>query len=390
MRTSTLRRWQWTHKWSSIVCTAFLLIICVTGLPLIFNEEIDHWLDPSPAYAVVPAGTPNISLDRLAARARGMFPGEVITSIFSDDDEPQIYVWMAPSYAAVSANPRLGHFVRFDAHSGSVIEGAKAAEQQRPGFMDIMLRLHMDLFVGLAGELFMGLMGLLFVIAIVSGIALYGPFTRKLEFGAVRTDRSRRTRWLDLHNLLGVVTFAWVLVVGATGVMNELSKPLFGIWQMTDVRALLAPWQGKPPPGLGELSSPQAALEAAQRAVPAMNVTSIVFPGAPNSSPHHYLLWASGKTPLTSRLFSPILVDARTGKLSAVVRMPWYLRALEISRPLHFGDYGGMPLKILWAMLDLVTIAVLGSGLYLWLGKSRRAIEPARGSAHFVHAQAAE
>ena len=51
--------------------------------------------------------------------------------------------------------------------------------------------------------------------------------------------------------------------------------------------------------------------------------------------------------------------------------MPWYLRALEVSRPLHFGDYGGWPLKIIWALFDLVTIVVLGSGLYLWL--SRRA-----------------
>jgi uncharacterized iron-regulated membrane protein len=293
MRSSTLRGWRWTHKWSSIACTAFLLLICLSGLPLIFNEEIDHLLDPPPAYAVVPAGTPNISVDLLAGQARRMFPGEIVTSIYSDDDEPQIYVWMAPSFAALHANPRLGHFVRFDAHSGRVIEGAKPAEQQRQSFMSVMLSLHTDLFAGLPGELFMGAMGLLFVVAIVSGIVLYGPFTRKLDFGAVRTDRARRTRWLDLHNLLGVVTLAWTLVVGATGVMNELSTPLFGIWQMTDVKAMLAPWQGKVPPRVDELSSPQAALETAERAVPGMNVSSIVFPGSDNGSPHHYLLWAS-------------------------------------------------------------------------------------------------
>jgi uncharacterized iron-regulated membrane protein len=43
--------------------------------------------------------------------------------------------------------------------------------------------------------------------------------------------------------------------------------------------------------------------------------------------------------------------------------------ALLVSQPLHFGDYGGMPLKILWAVLDLITIAVLISGLYLWWKK---------------------
>ena len=47
-----------------------------------------------------------------------------------------------------------------------------------------------------------------------------------------------------------------------------------------------------------------------------------------------------------------------------------------MSRPLHFGDYGGMPLKIIWALLDLATIIVLGSGLYLWAAKLRKV--PAR------------
>ncbi|HYG42588.1 MAG TPA: PepSY-associated TM helix domain-containing protein, partial [Bordetella sp.] len=45
---------------------------------------------------------------------------------------------------------------------------------------------------------------------------------------------------------------------------------------------------------------------------------------------------------------------------------PWYLTMVLLSQPLHFGDYGGMPLKVLWILLDLVAIGVLGSGLVLW------------------------
>ncbi len=30
------------------------------------------------------------------------------------------------------------------------------------------------------------------------------------------------------------------------------------------------------------------------------------------------------------------------------------MTTLLLSQPLHFGDYGGMPLKILWALLDLL------------------------------------
>jgi uncharacterized iron-regulated membrane protein len=46
---------------------------------------------------------------------------------------------------------------------------------------------------------------------------------------------------------------------------------------------------------------------------------------------------------------------------------------LQVSRPLHFGDYGGLPLKIIWALLDIMTIVVLASGIYLWGARMRRA-----------------
>lgn len=42
------------------------------------------------------------------------------------------------------------------------------------------------------------------------------------------------------------------------------------------------------------------------------------------------------------------LVDARTGKLSETAALPWYLKAILLRQPLHFGDYGGLPLTILW------------------------------------------
>jgi uncharacterized iron-regulated membrane protein len=41
---------------------------------------------------------------------------------------------------------------------------------------------------------------------LVSGIVVYGPFMRKLPFGAVRRAGNTRLVWLDLHNLLGIVT----------------------------------------------------------------------------------------------------------------------------------------------------------------------------------------
>jgi uncharacterized iron-regulated membrane protein len=76
-----------------------------------------------------------------------------------------------------------------------------------------------------------------------------------------------------------------------------------------------------------------------------------------------------GNTPLTERLVKPVLIDAKTGALTDVRTMPWYVNAFFLSQPLHFGDYGGLPLKIIWAVFDLIMIVILISGLYLWFAR---------------------
>jgi uncharacterized iron-regulated membrane protein len=196
---------------------------------------------------------------------------------------------------------------------------------------------------------------------------------RKLEFGTVRKDRSPRLKWLDLHNLLGVVTLAWALVVGGTGVINTWADQVIKVWQADQLAAMVAPYQGKPMPA--ELGSLDVAVATAREATPGMTPAFVAFPGSLFSSNHHYAVFMRGETPLTARLLKPALIDAQTGQLTDTRDLPWYVTALLVSQPLHFGDYGGMPMKIIWALLDIITIIVLGSGLYLWLARRRTPIE---------------
>lgn len=363
---TTLKTWYWIHKWASLICTLFLLVICLTGLPLIFHEEIEHWLDDGKPYASVPAGTPPANLDLIVDKARALYPEHVIDFVFMDDEEPQVLIGMAPSH---TSDPGLSHFIKYDAHTGQLLKDGPLASEEQLTFMGIMLALHVDWFTGLPGELFLGFMGLLFVVAIVSGVVLYGPFMKKLSFGTVRVSRSRRLKWLDLHNLLGIVTLTWGTVVGVTGVINELATPLFGLWQATEVAQILTSYKNDTP--LQTLSSLQDARDTAAKALPGHTATLVNFPGNRFATPHHYMVWLKGSTPLTGHLFTPVLIDAGTGQVTAIAHPPWYLTALELSRPLHFGDYGGMPLKILWTLLDLITIVVLASGLYLWIARRK-------------------
>ncbi len=371
MTPTTIRRWAWIHKWSSLVCTGFMLLLCLTGLPLIFHHQLDDWLGKVVRAPAMPADTPRADVDRVIAAGLALYPNKVMQYMSREIDEDRIW------------NLTLGDSILDPAFTSIAVDARTATVLAEPrfegSFMYYMFRLHVDLFAGLPGKLFLGLMGLLLLVAIVSGVALYAPFMRKLEFGSVRRTRNARVAWLDVHNLLGVVTLVWALVVGATGMINTWADLVLKYWQSDQMAQMVAPYKNLPAPT--KLASLRRALSAAQSLEPDMNVGFIAWPGTAFASPHHYGIFMRGREPLTARLYQPVLVDAQSGAVSDSRRLPWYLAGLLISQPLHFGDYGGLGMQIVWAVLDLVTIVVLGSGLYLWIKRGRKAAggpEPAR------------
>jgi uncharacterized iron-regulated membrane protein len=380
MSSHSLRRWSWIHKWSSLVCTVFMLLLCLTGLPLIYHHEIGHLLGNDVEAPVLPAalaaevGTsaPRADIDAVIGAARALYPGKITMYISQEIDEPAIW------NVTLGDTPTDEHYkpIAVDARTAKVITEPAF---EGGAFMSTMFRLHVDLFAGLPGKLFLGFMGLLLIVAIVSGVVLYAPFMRKLEFGTVRHGRTSRLKWLDLHNLLGIVPLVWALVVGATGMVNTWADVLLKYWQATEIADMLAPYKGAPPPT--QLASMDAAVKLAERVSPGMQVGFVAFPGTPFASPHHYGIYMRGNEAFSSRLYKPVLIDAQTGAITDQRELPWYLTALLISQPLHFGDYGGAWMKLLWALLDVATIIVLGSGLYLWVQRGRAVKRHARAVA---------
>ena len=332
---NSLKLWYLAHKWTSLVCTVFLLMLCVTGLPLIFGDEINRWLGTSIDPPELASNLPRADLDAMVADARARHPHDAMLFLSQDDDAPAWFASMGETSTAVESSAIL----KYDGRTGAFLQEIPLKD----GFMNVMLKLHVELFAGLPGTLFLGFMGVLFVVSVVSGILVYGPFMRKIPFGLIRRDGSRRLTWLDLHNLLGIVTVIWVLAVGGTGVINTLARPIFAYWQMTELAEMMAPWQGKP--ALTAFSSITSAVDAAQGTAARKEAAFVAFPGTPFAGPHHYAVFLRGTSPLTARLVEPVLIDAETGQIAATRAMPWYVTALSLSQPLHFGDYGEMPLN---------------------------------------------
>ena len=145
MQARTLRGWGWVHKWSSLVCTLFILLLCLTGLPLIFSHEIDHLTGAEIEAPPMPTGTPHITLDRVAAEAVGAYPGLVPLYFFAEEDLPDL--WYVKLDTRVDTDESDALLILADARTGAVVDVPAFDE----GFMSVMYRLHVDLYAGLPG-----------------------------------------------------------------------------------------------------------------------------------------------------------------------------------------------------------------------------------------------
>jgi hypothetical protein len=127
--------------WNSTSGAATGSVPAINVLDPVYGS-IGDWLDDSLPYASAPDEAANVGLDHLAATARHMYPGEIIGSIFVDDDEPKVMIAMAPSWSAYNADRKSAHWIKFDAHTGKVLKQSKSFSGDGRSFFDVMLGLH--------------------------------------------------------------------------------------------------------------------------------------------------------------------------------------------------------------------------------------------------------
>jgi uncharacterized iron-regulated membrane protein len=259
------------------------------------------------------------------------------------------------------------------------------------GFLGLVHDFHHDLFAGRNGRLVTGIAGWLLTGLCLSGVALWWPGRGRVAAKATmfRHATLRRRRAWTVHNTLGIASATLLGVIACTAT--------YFTWREGYTRALLAlTRQGDPP------RPPAAALEvgsvwapadrfllAAQAAWPAAQVTTIRYPlraGEPVSvrmrGPGDWRHVGSDVVYLHPVTAQVLRVDTWAAK-------PWALRILDRFPPLHSGEAGGWPLRVLWALLGLAPAGLFFTGFRLWWKRTLSRSEP-RYQPSLVAASAAD
>jgi uncharacterized iron-regulated membrane protein len=250
------------------------------------------------------------------------------------------------------------------------------AKKEESGFFSWLLELHRELFLGFAGKMYIGFIGFLYVFLLISGFFIYGRMMKKRSFGDIRNPF--KLKLADLHKYLGVTSFGWALIVGFTGTLLAFNSLIIKAFQYSTLNQLISKYgnaANSEGPGSGVLGH---AIANVQNQNLEGEISFVSFPGTEFGVPGHFVFLME-KFWLGREQASQILLSsADSGGLSEVVDLPFYLKALILSEPLHFGNYGGLAFKIIWLLFALCSLLVMLMGVATYWSRTRKVKEKTR------------
>jgi len=337
------RLWQ-LHSWLGLVAGLGLLVIGLSGSLLVFHEELELAFNPE-TVRVGPTGdeapSPRLPLDTLLAHAQRQLPEHEITGWLPRWDEPDA----ADVLYVIRRGDKEWLIATLDPYTGRLLASPRLGTATLSGWL---LELHYAFFADHAGLLVVGMLGLVLLALGVSGVWLYRDFWKNCF--TLRWRRGARILFSDLHKFVGITSVAFNLVLGFTGAYWNFTH-VIGEWvageheQARLERRLYA----------DTLSLDALTRDAAQR-LPGFRANFVSLPSDPVAPA--VTLWGAVEPHswLTSPYGSTLVFDPQTGAHRATSDLRAagvWARILDSFRPLHFGDFGGWPVKLIWSLAGL-------------------------------------
>jgi uncharacterized iron-regulated membrane protein len=350
------------HRWSGILAAALLIVAGLTGSALVFRADLDRRLNPE-LLRVQPKGQP-LDVDTLVQRIeqRHQVPVNAITPA---EDPSGAWVLSLARREQVFVDPYSGE------PTGMRVRGEGGLG--RTQVMRTLFEIHHDLMLGQPGHWVLGIASLVWILLSLVGVYLAlkqaGGFKAAFR---IRTASMRRLL-LDLHRSLGLASVLAVVVVAFSGIYLNLRQEVGALVQIFSP-VTPPPDRTLPAESLrgGAGIGYRAAMEAALTATPGARVQSVsanrakgfyrvrlVQPGDLNARGDGFVYVSMHDARILQRR------DVKAGTAGDVF-LGW-------QAPLHSGEAFGLPGRLLVFVIGLLPLGFALSGVWLWLGRRRRA-----------------
>ena len=360
--------WFAVHGWLALPIWALLALVTVTGTLCTISQEITWLIQPE-----VRAGNPRnlepLSFDAVG-RAAVRHTGGELTAIRIDAD----YLAWRIQLREADGDSRELLVNPYDGRVQGEIRGLTLRAFLLALHGWLLLPWHGDFSIGwyVVTALSVPLLG-----SLGTGLVVYRKFWRGLLRPSVRTNRGLRVLLGDWHRLAGAWSLVFGLLIGLSGVWFLVN----GVLDHRGV-ALFPPEPSvttqSPGAGTSGVDLLPAIVSNAQRTFPDMRITAILFPEDADGA--ITVLGRRGWSLLRDSA-NRVYLDPGTGNVVGALgeeQLPPFALMQVLMRPLHFGDFGGLVVKLLWFFFGCVMSTLLLSGLMTWSLRTTQAITRAR------------
>jgi uncharacterized iron-regulated membrane protein len=345
-----------SHTWIGLLVGIPMYLVCLSGTLAVFYQELERWEQPQVAEdtAYEPAAIQrayDAAVGRITQKTEHMFV--------------QLPTADMPRAAVSSAHE--GWFINRDGTLGKAV-----AHEWTHLLINLHLYLHLPANVGL---LIVSTLGAMLCGLIVSGFLAHPRLFR--DAFHLRLEGSRQLEQADIHNRLSVWGAPFHLMIGVTGAYFGLAAIMVGIFASVyfggDRKAAMTAVFG-PEPTLSQAVETAAvgnALDTLHTVAPHdqtpffITVDGVGTPGQfimiGTSVPHRltfaeqYRFDAAG-----NYLDKAGTSDGEAGRQIAA----------SVYR-IHFGAFGGLPVKVLYFVFGLALTVVSVTGINIWLARRK-------------------
>ncbi len=244
-----------------------------------------------------------------------------------------------------------------------------------PGWVDWLVDLHRNFLSGKAARAAVGGAGVvLFILSATGLLWLTGARKWRAWISAPRPGSAVRFHF-ELHRISGLWAYCFLAVISFTGI--GLAYP--------DALRQAVQWMTRTP---AAVRTPRGRKAQSPRSLNAYLRSGSA--AMPDGVPTELRLPEVGKGPVDLRLHragdlapgaNHVYLDAATGAVLTTDRIadrPMGARFLAALAAIHYGEFGGIPVKTAWSLLALTPMLLFVTGLMAWRRPTRRkASQPA-------------
>ncbi|MCW4460711.1 PepSY domain-containing protein [Sphingomonas sp. BT-65] len=343
------------HRWLSLGAAIFWLLQAITGVLIVFHWEITD--------AGIPGAHRPTDLAAIERRIAAIAPRDSGVTVKS--------VWTAAGYAdryniIVEDAEGNGLTVRV-AGDGTQLRNTRDGETTLMGFL---VGFHHDL-LGAWGSWIVSISGILLCTNLILGLVAAWPRRGTWRLALRPATRGpAAARLYSWHRALGLWVAAPALIIAATGTLLKFEG---GVGDLAGVTPVALP----PNPPAGDPIGFAAAARAGLAAIPGSTLTQAAWP-KPDDATWRIRVRAPGEL---RRAYggSYVLVDANSGAVRGIFPAAQAAPAnafMSALFPIHTGEAGGLPGRILSIAIGLWLITMIVAGSLLWF-RRRKPRKPA-------------